>query len=434
MRADPAVHWAGARPAAPPPEAQAAPGLRTGACSRWAAPFSPAWSSSPAFFSSRSRAFSSRTASFSSASSPGKPRPDSTTPSSSEMSRKSRRTTASRSTWTCPIRRRRRPRPTGGCWSWTSTQTEASACPRRCAAPPSPRADGRPDPRCRALPARRPDLDLLHGAGGEPLPSAARPLRAAQLPGAPELPQVARAVPGGAARRAGGDDGLPGRGHGRRLRGLDGLRLCRALEKPGRAAAGVLRSRSRRGSTFRPRIAPCLSGIAGEIRARRARRMRRSSRGARAEWLVRRTAIRFRRRFRAVPGDPLVRWISIRPSPATASFSPAPSSFWRAPPASRPGSSPGFRGGTWNGYSNNFTVRNSDAHAWAEIWDEAPARLASRRSAGGRLRRGRRPDAAGRGGAGPADGPQLVRPARKPARLLVPADRELRPGNARSTR
>lgn len=30
----------------------------------------------------------------------------------------------------------------------------------------------------------------------------------------------------------------------------------------------------------------------------------------------------------------------------------------------------GFRGGSWNGYSNNFTIRNSDAHAWAEIFDE----------------------------------------------------------------
>lgn len=30
----------------------------------------------------------------------------------------------------------------------------------------------------------------------------------------------------------------------------------------------------------------------------------------------------------------------------------------------------GFRGGSWNGYSNNFTVRNSEAHAWAEIFDE----------------------------------------------------------------
>ncbi|HYP18117.1 MAG TPA: transglutaminase-like domain-containing protein, partial [Opitutus sp.] len=29
----------------------------------------------------------------------------------------------------------------------------------------------------------------------------------------------------------------------------------------------------------------------------------------------------------------------------------------------------GFRGGSWNGYSNHFTVRNSDAHAWCEIFD-----------------------------------------------------------------
>lgn len=29
----------------------------------------------------------------------------------------------------------------------------------------------------------------------------------------------------------------------------------------------------------------------------------------------------------------------------------------------------GFRGGTWNGYSNNFTIRNSDAHAWCELFD-----------------------------------------------------------------
>ena len=31
----------------------------------------------------------------------------------------------------------------------------------------------------------------------------------------------------------------------------------------------------------------------------------------------------------------------------------------------------GFRGGSWNAYSNNFTVRNSEAHAWAEVFDEA---------------------------------------------------------------
>lgn len=29
----------------------------------------------------------------------------------------------------------------------------------------------------------------------------------------------------------------------------------------------------------------------------------------------------------------------------------------------------GFRGGTWNGYENYFMVRNSDAHAWVELFD-----------------------------------------------------------------
>jgi transglutaminase-like putative cysteine protease len=29
----------------------------------------------------------------------------------------------------------------------------------------------------------------------------------------------------------------------------------------------------------------------------------------------------------------------------------------------------GFRGGAWNPFSSSFTVRNSDAHAWAEIYD-----------------------------------------------------------------
>ncbi|HVU23562.1 MAG TPA: DUF3488 and transglutaminase-like domain-containing protein [Opitutus sp.] len=31
----------------------------------------------------------------------------------------------------------------------------------------------------------------------------------------------------------------------------------------------------------------------------------------------------------------------------------------------------GFKGGSWNGYSNNFTLRNSDAHAWCELFDAA---------------------------------------------------------------
>lgn len=31
----------------------------------------------------------------------------------------------------------------------------------------------------------------------------------------------------------------------------------------------------------------------------------------------------------------------------------------------------GFRGGVWNATSGHITVKNSDAHAWVEIWDEA---------------------------------------------------------------
>ncbi len=29
----------------------------------------------------------------------------------------------------------------------------------------------------------------------------------------------------------------------------------------------------------------------------------------------------------------------------------------------------GFKGGTWNAFSNNLTVRNSNAHAWCEMWN-----------------------------------------------------------------
>ncbi|MCX6937294.1 MAG: DUF3488 and transglutaminase-like domain-containing protein [Verrucomicrobia bacterium] len=31
----------------------------------------------------------------------------------------------------------------------------------------------------------------------------------------------------------------------------------------------------------------------------------------------------------------------------------------------------GFKGGAWNAVSGSITVRNSDAHAWTEVWDEA---------------------------------------------------------------
>ena len=70
----------------------------------------------------------------------------------------------------------------------------------------------------------------------------------------------------------------------------------------------------------------------------------------------------------AGPGDPLVRWMASSEPGHCELFAGAFVMLARA------GGFParvvtGFKGGTWNAFSNNFTIRNSDAHAWAEIWD-----------------------------------------------------------------
>lgn len=68
-------------------------------------------------------------------------------------------------------------------------------------------------------------------------------------------------------------------------------------------------------------------------------------------------------------GDPLVRWLTSREAGHCELF--AGSFVVLARAAGFPARVvTGFRGGTWNGYSNNFTIRNADAHAWAEIFDE----------------------------------------------------------------
>lgn len=67
-------------------------------------------------------------------------------------------------------------------------------------------------------------------------------------------------------------------------------------------------------------------------------------------------------------GDPLVRWLVSRESGHCELF--AGSFVLLARAAGFPARMvTGFRGGSWNGYSNNFTIRNADAHAWAEIFD-----------------------------------------------------------------
>lgn len=67
-------------------------------------------------------------------------------------------------------------------------------------------------------------------------------------------------------------------------------------------------------------------------------------------------------------GDPLVRWAASREAGHCELF--AGSFVLLARTAGFPARVvTGFKGGSWNGYSNNFTIRNSDAHAWAEIFD-----------------------------------------------------------------
>ncbi|MSU23012.1 MAG: DUF3488 domain-containing protein [Opitutus sp.] len=69
-------------------------------------------------------------------------------------------------------------------------------------------------------------------------------------------------------------------------------------------------------------------------------------------------------------GDPLVRWLDSHEPGHCELFAGAIVLLART--AGFPARVvTGFRGGSWNGYSNNFTIRNSDAHAWTEIFDAA---------------------------------------------------------------
>ncbi len=71
-------------------------------------------------------------------------------------------------------------------------------------------------------------------------------------------------------------------------------------------------------------------------------------------------------------GDPLVRWMASGEAGHCELFAGAFVVMARV--AGFPSRVvTGFKGGSWNAYSNNFTIRNSDAHAWAEIFDEAAA-------------------------------------------------------------
>lgn len=88
------------------------------------------------------------------------------------------------------------------------------------------------------------------------------------------------------------------------------------------------------------------------------------------DWLRRNHDYSLSPRIPAGAGDPLIRWVNSREAGHCELF--AGSFVLLARAAGHPARIvTGFRGGSWNAYSQNFTVRNSDAHAWAEIFDPA---------------------------------------------------------------
>ncbi|MCC6414916.1 MAG: transglutaminase domain-containing protein, partial [Opitutaceae bacterium] len=87
-----------------------------------------------------------------------------------------------------------------------------------------------------------------------------------------------------------------------------------------------------------------------------------------SQWLQRKHRYGLQSQTPAGAGDPLVRWmLSAAPGHcelfAGALVVLARSAGFPARVVT------GFRGGSWNGFSNNYTLRNSDAHAWCEVFD-----------------------------------------------------------------
>lgn len=87
-------------------------------------------------------------------------------------------------------------------------------------------------------------------------------------------------------------------------------------------------------------------------------------------WLAARHGYSLQPKIPDGAGDPLVRWLASREAGHCELF--AGSLVLLARTAGLPARVvTGFRGGTWNAYSDNFSIRNSDAHAWCEVYDAA---------------------------------------------------------------
>jgi hypothetical protein len=244
----------------------------------------------------------------------------------------------------------------------------------------------------------------------------------------PELPVLLGPRHRGAAGRAGDHDGLPGGGHGPRVQLMLHDPIVRGEE------AGP-----RPGRDGRPQLGLDVPAADQGVRAApRPGDRDHGRRPRRADFAQKRAMTWLRQdqhpyslapRIPAGPGDPLIRWMSSREPGHCELFAGALVLLARS--AGIPARVvTGFKGGTWNAYSGNYTIRNSDAHAWAELWDPTRGRVAAGGSAGDRRRRSITAPEEGAAALAGLHGPQLVGPAQQPAGLLVPADRELRPAVA----
>jgi transglutaminase-like putative cysteine protease len=91
-----------------------------------------------------------------------------------------------------------------------------------------------------------------------------------------------------------------------------------------------------------------------------------------SDWLRARHGYSLRSQVPAGAGDPVVRWLESREPGHCELFAGALVLLARQ--AGYPARIvTGFKGGAWNGFSNNFMLRNSDAHAWCELFDAATA-------------------------------------------------------------
>ncbi|HEX2099278.1 MAG TPA: transglutaminase-like domain-containing protein, partial [Candidatus Synoicihabitans sp.] len=89
-----------------------------------------------------------------------------------------------------------------------------------------------------------------------------------------------------------------------------------------------------------------------------------------SEWLGSRHTYSLQSALPPGAGDPLVRWLDSNAPGHCEFFAGGLVLLTRA--AGFPSRLiTGFKGGTWNAYSNSFAVRNANAHAWCEVYDAA---------------------------------------------------------------